>query len=388
MPSTAPTSTLPETLLQLVRGGTADVALAGDPTDLLALADLHGVTAIVRDRLLGKGDIDESLQAELRGEAAQAAATHLRALADLDTAAGALEGRGVRWLVMKGPANAELLWERPELREYTDLDLLVAPADLGAALEALEAVGFTVLEHNWTMLWERRRGQVHLSGPHTTLVDLHWDVVGEGDIRDKLRIDTVSMIDHADQRRIGRTPVRVLDDIDRLVHLGVHGSLSGGHRLIWLKDIEAAATTSGLRWDAVTERARDFAVAPLLWLMLIRTNAVLTPASVPLDAVHALRPSPPWRWTVHLTDRRGHPVPLRDASLRKTVGRSTRSTSRDSIGELVRSGSSWVGARIRRDPPNDLTDPENPGSMQFVSGGAEGRDRFVQWVAAQERNDR
>jgi hypothetical protein len=177
--------------------------------------------------------------------------------------------------------------------------------------------------------------------------------------------------------------VRVLDDVDRMLHLGLHGCLSGGHRLIWLKELEAASLATGLDWDAVVVEAHRSRVAPLLGLMLRRVNDVLHPSPAPKEVVDALRPSPSWRWLTELADRRSPMVPLRDASLRKTIGRSTRPTARASWAELIRSGSSWATARIRSAPQDDLTDPDHPGSMRHEAGGEAGRRRYLAWVARQ-----
>jgi hypothetical protein len=58
---------------------------------------------------------------------------------------------GVPWLVVKGPALAEL-HGAPDLRAYSDLDVLVPSAAFGDALAALESAGAAVLARNW---WHR-----------------------------------------------------------------------------------------------------------------------------------------------------------------------------------------------------------------------------------------
>lgn len=383
------TSTLQRVLWEMVQRAPVEGGVEPGDLDpgtvrrLLGLAEFHSVIPLVRDRLRSSPGLPVEVRTDLDDASALATATHLRALADLDGVMRSLGDARVDAVVMKGPASAEFLWDRPEQREYTDLDILVPPADVGTALDALEESGHVLLERNWDMLLDRRRGQIHLRGTQGTLIDLHWDLIAEGPIRDEFRFDTDAMVARSSRRKIGRTPVRVLDDVDRMLHLGLHGCLSGGHRLIWLKELEAASLATGLDWDAVIAEGRRSRVAPLLGLMLRRVNDVLQPSPAPTDAVDALRPTASWRWLSEVADGRSPAVPLQDASLRKTIGRSTRPTARASWAELIRSGSSWATAKVRRAAPDDLTDSDHPGSMLHESGGDSGRRRYVAWVARQ-----
>ena len=72
-------------------------------------------------------------------------ATVARAIAaDLTGAevAGALSAAGIRSLMLKGPAIADLLYEQRGARSYGDVDLMVAPADRARAAEVLSGLGF------------------------------------------------------------------------------------------------------------------------------------------------------------------------------------------------------------------------------------------------------
>lgn len=52
--------------------------------------------------------------------------------------------RGIGYLLLKGPAFAQWLYDDPATRTYIDLDVLVAPADFPAARRALGELGFCV----------------------------------------------------------------------------------------------------------------------------------------------------------------------------------------------------------------------------------------------------
>jgi putative nucleotidyltransferase-like protein len=62
----------------------------------------------------------------------------------------ALRARGVRTLVLKGPALATWLYEDPSTRPYSDVDILVSPADLADARAALRQLGFTISRNGLT----------------------------------------------------------------------------------------------------------------------------------------------------------------------------------------------------------------------------------------------
>ena len=86
----------------------------------------------------------------------------------------AMHQRGIRPLLIKGPAVAHWLYDDPGERTYEDLDLLVAPEQFGAAGAALAELGFRdtgrrLLAHERSpneAMWVRDR-------EHLVIVDLH-----------------------------------------------------------------------------------------------------------------------------------------------------------------------------------------------------------------------
>ena len=112
----------------------------------------------------------------------QAQARHLRAMEDLALVVEALEAAGVGFLVVKGPALVATCYAGPHLRSYVDLDLLVRPRYLRAAVVALAEVGFSVLDANWPVLTANEVQELRLEGPTGGALDLHWSLSpGPGD---------------------------------------------------------------------------------------------------------------------------------------------------------------------------------------------------------------
>ena len=90
---------------------------------------------------------------------------HLLMTAVLERVSRTLDEAGVPHVAIKGPVLAELVYPRPDLREYGDLDLLVPPSAFAAALETLEAGGATLIEQNWQLMHDIGKGELNLVTP-------------------------------------------------------------------------------------------------------------------------------------------------------------------------------------------------------------------------------
>lgn len=176
---------------------------------------------------------------------------------DLDAAAleavGILADMGLDVLVLKGPALARLLYDEDEQRGYSDIDLLVAPADLAAAGGVLEVYGFV----------DRTRSsnrELFVDDPHavawergTVTIDLHWRLPG-------CSADPRTAWDALRARRtwleLGGARVPVLDVPGLALHLCLHAAQHGpqDHKAI-------ADLTRGLeRWPLeIWHQAADLA---------------------------------------------------------------------------------------------------------------------------------
>lgn len=84
--------------------------------------------------------------------------------------ARSLRASSIRWLLLKGPAVARRLYDKNELRNYGDIDVLVAPADYPSVVEILRGLGYARAPHlprgevEHASTWKRSAGEV---------VDLH-----------------------------------------------------------------------------------------------------------------------------------------------------------------------------------------------------------------------
>ena len=149
-----------------------------------------------------------------------------------------LEKSGIAAMAFRGPAVAVGVYGDLALRRFTDLDILVPPADVPAACRALEADGLAP-EFRFDDAREpaliRFRGALAFMPPDRCLnVDLHWRLHQEFGALDselhgiRARADTVT---------IEGRPVRTLCRDDLLVHFCLHGALHAWERLSYVCDV-------------------------------------------------------------------------------------------------------------------------------------------------------
>jgi hypothetical protein len=217
---------------------------------------------------------------------------HLQALGDLACLGQTFTSEGIPWLVFKGPVLGELVYPRPDLRSYRDLDIVVPRADFGAAVMALEAAGAKLLDRNWEFLLERRVGQLHFELPMGTLADVHWHVLNRGEMRRSLSVSMDGLLRRARQVELNGTSLLTFEPVDSLLHLCVHAAVSGAVRLVWMKDIERAIAAGGIDWDEFCDRAREWQAAGPIAAVLARVRRVLDFA-LP-DAIMPRLSSSPW----------------------------------------------------------------------------------------------
>lgn len=105
----------------------------------------------------------------------------------------ALSRRGVRPLLLKGPAISSWLYDYPDERPYDDIDLLLSPNQFQAAEHGLAELGFEPLHAGWDPderdhhdVWRRTAGRTVTVELHRTLSllsarsSLVWDRLSQG----------------------------------------------------------------------------------------------------------------------------------------------------------------------------------------------------------------
>lgn len=352
---------------------------------LTAAAVRHGVAARVHQAVVAAGHAADPQAVELAEEAQRAGLQLVRAGADLARLTAVLATAGVEVTAVKGPALVAQAYRTPGDRGCGDLDVLVAPVDLGPALGLLEAAGYRSLDQNWSRMRELLVGQVRLRSPSAGVVDLHWHLLNDRALRQRFDLGHDVWAAARAPLQVGGTTVHALQLPLALVHVGLHAALSGAHRLVWLQDVAAFQGRPDLDWDAVVRTARRVGAGPALALVLQRARSVGgdTPAGVLSD----LDPVGAWRAVAAATDRLAPPgVDVGRGSVGQLVARSSRPTGAASLREVVRRTAAWArpGARRGALTAAELFDPTSATSMSHPSGGPEGRRAYIAAVHAQQ----
>ena len=260
---------------------------AGHLADLAVRHRLGGLVArrLQRDRL----DVGPEITGRLDEVYRLNVARQLLLRTELAALSGTLSGLRRPWLVVKGPVLGERLYRDSGSRSAVDLDVVVSPADYAIAVEAIEGDGGQVLQRNWPLLHELRLGQIVLRLRRGVQVDLHWHLLNTPSDRKRFSLPTEEMRERSRTVRLWSLPIRTLDPTDTLLHLCVHTVLSGGHLLVWLKDLERAVAVDPPDWDCFLERALRYRVGLACALALGRATRVLG-AELPDGMLRALAP--------------------------------------------------------------------------------------------------
>ena len=367
--------------------GAGPLALApsAHPDRLRGLCEaawFHGVVGYAHRAVDGDERVPEEERSRLASLRQRAVFFHLVVLSDLAFLREVFASSGIPWLVVKGPTLAVPVHGYAELRSYSDIDVVVPAAQLGPAMDILERRGARVVDRNWELIEQRLKGEVHLELPSGTALDLHWHLLNDRPRRRTFPIDMDGLFQRAVTVDVGGLEVPSLADPDAVVYLALHTLHSGGHRLVWLKDLERLLTRPALPLDDVRERAQQWHAELVLATAIGRVRHALggSPGGAALAA--GVRGG---AWG-HLTSLvwRLEPAQRQDGSpsLGRIVANATREGQRASFAELVRRASARLVRRGGR-ASGERFDETDPRSGRYAAGGDAARHRYLAAVAGE-----
>jgi Uncharacterised nucleotidyltransferase len=293
----------------------------------------------------------------VRSSQIEASVSRMTALHDLDFMRQALAAREIEFLVFKGQVLTTLVsgdeWERPTL----DLDVLVRGAELEEAVDLLVTGGAVHLDRNWPRMRDDVLGELHLVLPSGTALDLHWHLLVRSSTRSSFAPDHIALFANSRTVDLDGTVVRTFGSAETLVYSCLHGAISGGHRMVWLVDIERLITNDRPDWDEVVRVATTWRCELVVGAMLLRTRAELG-LVVPQTVTEQLVPSRGMRRVLSAVDR-GRPVGnvTGDAPGLRLLTRSLDVDARSSLRSLIARPAKRafdVGMRRQRPTAADL----------------------------------
>ncbi|MFW2382217.1 MAG: nucleotidyltransferase family protein [Acidimicrobiales bacterium] len=345
------------------------------PDEIGALAIGHGLGSALYEAARG---FDVEIPPDLRRCAEDARFVRLSSMNVLPEIGAALDRAGIPWVVLKGPAVGAF-YERPELRGFSDLDLMVRGADLERAIESLGDAGVADFNRNWVGYLRYGIAECPLLAPGVA-VDLHWHIVATDRRRKRTTVDIAAMLKRRRSIRLGEIDVAALDPEDQLMNVCIHAGLSGADRLGWLRDVRELVRADSINWDVFGERCVESGVAARVGQVLDRARCLLG-AGVPSAIPPALCPRALLIARRRLDERTVSGY-LSSGTLRKLPVRG----SGNSVGDVSAVLRSSILARFGAGPNWDFSDDESVLFFDDESGGPGARAAYFRYAAAGQRS--
>ncbi len=204
-----------------------------DPGSLVAGAHEHGVLPLFA-RALSAARISCEL-AQLRSR--EIAFHNLALAAELVNVVGALRQRGIQVLAYKGPVLAQQLYGDVTLRQFRDLDILVAPADVLRTRDALCQLGYQEAKPFSTSLLRKHvasQCEWQMAGTDSgILIELHWALFPRYASFD---LSVLELTQASVAVEIAGEQFRAPDLAHLALMLSAHGTKHFWYRLGWLVD--------------------------------------------------------------------------------------------------------------------------------------------------------
>ena len=257
-------------------------------------ADVEDVLPALAHALAAAGwvGVPPSARRRLAEGLADCRARHLLMTRELACVLHRCAADGIDVIVLKGPVLAERVYPDPALRPFSDLDLLVRPADRFRMDTVLQDLGHRRIAdaHSWEfdVAYD---GATLYETSGSVRIDLHWALLTEP--RFVWNAETTEIWARSAAITVAGERARGLAREDLVlylaIHLAVHHTLTG-----WLRywDVALLLEREGdaLDWEAVLSRATRWRVRTALAFVLAGARALFE-APVPAAVEAALTPS-------------------------------------------------------------------------------------------------
>jgi hypothetical protein len=206
--------------------------------------------------------------------------------------AACLHAAGVPFIVHKGAALAELVYDRPEDRPMADIDVVFRPPQWRTVREALKAHRYRMPVGAGEAFWLENYFNISATSPEPSVAhfDLHWGLTQEG----RYHVDTEDLFDRAVPYRsalAGGAEVLRLGTEDLLLSLFLHLAYHYFEaRLLWLHDMKLVIERCRPDWARLRERASAWGLNTVLAFNLDYLGKVF-PGTVPADVAASCRAS-------------------------------------------------------------------------------------------------
>ncbi len=269
-----------------------------DWSDVLRLAEHHGVLPLVARNLIGHGcdghgrGLPPETQRSLRSAYEANLRRSLWFTAELARIMQHFERRQLRALPYKGPVLAQSVYRDLGLRSFSDLDFLISPADFERAKQALAEIGyrpFADFTPAVERLWLRTGYERSFDGAAgKNLIELQWALLPHFYAVD---LGVEDLLARAGRTVAGGREVPCLSPEDSVLVLCLHAAKHLWTRLIWLSDIAETLRTQTIDYSLVFSRAGALGITRILGVSFWLVKNVLR-AGLPQSAEEMIAADP------------------------------------------------------------------------------------------------
>lgn len=188
----------------------------------------------------------------------QNSARNLALSASLIKLLNLLKENNIGIVSFKGPVQAQLLYNDPGLRSFSDLDVLVKKEDAVKARDLLIAHEFeTAVEipDQQIKTYLEKENFFQLVNKSGTLnIDLHWEITGRYSLEP---IYYKNLENRFEQIKISGKNITTLSIEDTLIHLCIHGTSHCWEKLEMVYSVSEIIKSKKIKdWDIIIEKAR------------------------------------------------------------------------------------------------------------------------------------
>ncbi len=241
------------------------------------LAETHGLMPMAAAKLGSDSSLlPSAVVEELRNICQENARLGLWFAGELFSVLDTLSAAGIGAVPFKGPTLAAMAQGDLILRQFCDLDILIAPRDWPRAKQALLNVGF-IAKHKLSAREEKAYVKSACDftfhhGPVKNVLEIHWDIVPHFFA---VRIPLRQLLARATKVDLCGRSVPTLTAEDLLLCLTLHGAKHAWSRLCWLSDIAHLIHRTDLDQDTVRRRAERWRIGRIVRVALFLTQWVL-----------------------------------------------------------------------------------------------------------------
>jgi hypothetical protein len=262
---------------------------------LLERATYHNVLPLIHRQLqqIDAHTIPLAVLARIRDNFDRNFQHNLRLISELVKLSRLFETRSIPMLSFKGPILAQIAYGNLALRQFIDLDILVAEADVIGASQLLLDRGyqsqFTLTDRQQTVYIGLRNEQWFWHEEKQICVDLHWSILPK---HYSFTPDSQLLWSKIDLVEFGSQSIATFSPEHLLLFLCAHGAKHNWSRLYWICDIaELLRTHEKLDWENIYSLADRFGTKTMLDLGLYLAHQLLD-ATLPAARLIQLESEP------------------------------------------------------------------------------------------------